>query len=66
MKSESGYVKLRIKDGRIVCPACNKRTHQAVPPDMRAENMPLWCEHCRKVYIVDVNVGQCRLVGQCR
>ena len=57
---------LRIKDGRIVCPVCKKRTHQAVTNQTTATNLPLWCEHCRQVHSIDIDVGQCCMISPCR
>ena len=39
--------------GYIRCPECGKRTHVKVLPNTMLENFPLWCEHCKKEFIID-------------
>lgn len=58
--------RLAIKDGLIVCPVCRQKTNQAVRPETSAENLPLWCRHCKAVHIVHIDSGQCYVISRCR
>lgn len=50
--------KLRVKDDRIVCPACKRKTSQTVYPGTTARYLPVYCPHCKQTHIVDIDVGQ--------
>ena len=54
--------RLVIKDERIVCPNCRRRTSQSVRMDTEAKNLPLWCKGCKTVHIIDIAGGVCTLV----
>ncbi len=55
-RSETGMI--RIKDGRIVCPICKRKTNSAVLPNSYGRNIPVFCPHCKQTHIVDINDGQ--------
>ena len=39
--------------GFICCPDCGKRTKTKVNPNTVLENFPLYCERCKKEYLID-------------
>lgn len=49
---------LRVKDGRIICPACKHKTSTEVRPDTRAKALPVYCRKCKQTYIVDIDANQ--------
>lgn len=55
---------LTIKDGLYVCPACKRKTNQAADVATNAENLRLWCRHCKAVYVVNIVRGQCSIVSR--
>lgn len=57
IKPEHGT--LRLKDGKIVCPCCKRKTDQAVSPGTRAENLELWCRRCKTSFVVNIEQGAC-------
>lgn len=66
MKNQSEHGKLSIKDGLVVCPVCRQKTNQQVIPETRAENLALWCRHCKAVHLVKIDCGQCYVISRCR
>lgn len=54
--------KLVTEDGKVICPSCGRPTQYRVRPDTLAKNWPVWCKHCRRETIVniDVSLSQCR------
>lgn len=51
--------KLCLKDGKVVCPICKRKTDQTVEPDTRAENLRLWCRRCKSSFVVNIDLGAC-------
>lgn len=49
---------LRVKDGRVVCPACKYKTSTEVRPYTRAKGLPVYCHRCKQTYIVDIDADQ--------
>lgn len=45
-----------IKDGWYYCPHGHK-TSQRIEKDTNAENMSLWCKHCKKAYYPRIKKG---------
>lgn len=48
--------------GWVYCPVCGKSPQLRrggkllrVRTDTRAKNLPLYCSHCRREYIIDIN-----------
>ena len=39
--------------GFICCPDCGRRTKTKVNPDTALKNFPLYCDRCKKEYVVD-------------
>lgn len=50
---------LTVKDGRVVCPNCKRKTDQAIRLDTKAENLELWCRRCKTSFIVNIELGAC-------
>ena len=59
-------VKLRIKNTRIVCPACKRMTYQVVRTDTEAKNLQVFCRECKWNALVNIADGQCFMVSPCR
>lgn len=49
---------IRVKDGRIVCPNCKRKTNSSILPNSFGKNIPVFCPHCKKTYVVDILDGQ--------
>lgn len=64
MQSEEKKSKLIVKDGYLICPVCRRKTSQKVLPSTKAENIPVFCRHCKSVPIVNIENSQCFL-SQC-
>ena len=55
MQIEQMCGKILTEDGRIICPFCGRPTQHRVRPDTAAKNLPVWCKHCRKESIVNID-----------
>ncbi len=44
--------KLRVKNGRAICPICQRQTQVRVLPGTSLENFPLFCKRCNQESIV--------------
>lgn len=47
------WAKLRVRDGRAVCPICGRATAVRLRPDTVLRNFPLLCRFCRQESIVN-------------
>lgn len=65
MQSANKSDKLIVKNGLIVCPVCGRRTDQAVEPGTNAENLPVWCRHCKTRHIVNIVSGRVLNCSRC-
>nr|DAI66800.1 MAG TPA: cysteine-rich protein [Caudoviricetes sp.]DAX05891.1 MAG TPA: cysteine-rich protein [Bacteriophage sp.] len=45
-------------DDKLICPLCGRPTQQRVLPTSRLIDFPLYCKHCRKATVVNVNTSQ--------
>lgn len=54
MQTKTKADTLVIKDGHIICPNCGRSTQYRVRPDTHGKNWPIWCKHCRKESIVNI------------
>lgn len=59
MQSPQNRGKLVVKDGKVVCPVCKRKTDQTVRLDTKAENFPLWCRRCKNSFVVNIDLGAC-------
>lgn len=66
MQTDNKSVRLSVKDGMYVCPVCRQKTNQAADPSTNAQNLRLWCRHCKTVHIVNIVFGQCSIVSRYR
>ena len=57
--------KLEVRKGRVVCPYCGNLTDQAVEPETRAANLPVWCRKCKRRIIVKIAYGECLCLSAC-
>lgn len=48
-----------VKDGRIACPVCGKRTDFAVMSNTSGINIPVFCRQCKTRTMVNIDRGQC-------
>lgn len=53
MTKMDNRVKLRVKNGRAVCPACGRKTQIRIYPSTVLRDFPLYCKRCRAVTIVN-------------
>ena len=44
---------LIVRDGRILCPYCNRKI-QRVLPDSFADNIPMYCRFCHNETLIDI------------
>lgn len=51
--------KLVIKKGFVQCPVCKRATTQFVDQSTSAENIQVWCPHCKWRAKVKIAFGQC-------
>lgn len=58
--------KLRIKNGRYVCPYCNTTMNQQARTDTQAKNLVLWCWKCKAEMKVNIESGQCSVIASAR
>lgn len=59
MQKRAETVKLVVKDGWLLCPACRRRKVLRVRPDTTARNLTVYCRACHAETIVDIETGQC-------
>lgn len=50
---------LDIRKGFVQCPVCRRSTTQFVDQDTAAENIQVWCPHCKWRGKVKIAFGQC-------
>lgn len=50
---EMGDTMVINEKGFICCPDCGRRTKTKVNPDTALKNFPLYCDRCKKEYVVD-------------
>lgn len=43
------------EDGKIICPLCGRPTQHRARPDTSARSLPIWCKHCRRESIVNID-----------
>ena len=65
MKLAQNSARLAVKNGLIVCPVCGRRTDQGVEPGTNAENLPIWCRHCKTRHIVNIASGRVLDCSRC-
>lgn len=46
-----------VKDDRVVCPCCKRKTDQIILPDSEAKNWELWCRRCKTSFTVTIERG---------
>ena len=46
----------KVSDGVYYCPK-GHRTSQRINKNTNAENMPIWCKHCKKAYYPRIKDG---------
>ena len=44
--------KLRLKNGRAVCPICGRETQTRIMSDTILDRFPLYCKNCRRTTLV--------------
>jgi len=49
---------LGIKDGRVICPVCGRKTDQAVTPTTTAEDLVIFCKWCKHELTVKIEKGK--------
>lgn len=57
MTDENKRSILEIRDGRIVCPVCGKKTDQAVLSETSAESLVVFCKQCKSRMLVKIENG---------
>lgn len=58
--------KLRVRNGRYVCPFCKRTTYQKASSETSAKNLILWCRFCKEEFQVNIDSGQCSLTARAR
>lgn len=53
LTADAAAVKLRTKDGRALCPVCNRLTPLRILPGTILVNFPLYCKNCRRTTVVE-------------
>ena len=66
MQKQAGGRKLRIKNGRYVCPYCGTTMNQQARLETKAENLVLWCWKCKAEIKVNIDSGQCFVIASAR
>lgn len=52
-ESASGQT-LTVRDGRVLCPVCQKGTLLQLLPDTHAEQLPVYCKRCRTHHVITI------------
>ena len=61
MQANKDYGKLGLKDGWLICPACQRGKVLKVRSDTRAENLVVHCKKCGRESVVDIEcLCQCQ------
>ena len=63
MTDLEGYAILELSGGRIVCPACGKKTDQAVLADTAADRLPVYCKRCKREILVRIENRTCQCLS---
>ena len=58
LKMDRNCGKLIIKDGKVICPACEKATILHVWPNTTVRNLPRKCKRCGQVTIVNIEAPE--------
>ncbi len=66
MQSEAQCDKLKVRNGRYVCPFCGTATYQKASLETSAKNLILWCRRCKEEFQVNIDSGQCSLTARAR
>lgn len=53
------YGRIRVRDGRMICPRCRVKMMYRVEGDTVAKNLPIFCRQCKLELIVNIDKGQC-------
>jgi len=56
LKIQTKCGNLTVKDGWLLCPACGRHKVLRVTPETWAENLPVYCKHCGRESIVDIDL----------
>ena len=48
---------LAVRDGRVVCPVCGRKTDQVVLDDTFADNLAIFCKWCKNTGLVVIGNG---------
>jgi len=56
---------LELSGGRIVCPACRRKTDQAVLAETSAEMLVVFCKRCKREMTVKIENGNCQCLRLC-
>ena len=57
--------KLKLIDGRIVCPLCSRRTDQIVLSGTSADQLVVFCKRCKCELTVKIEDGICQCLRLC-
>ena len=53
LTAEPAAVKLKLMNGRAVCPICGRQTPTRILPTTILISFPLFCKHCRRTTLVE-------------
>lgn len=48
----AGMAKLEVRNGRAVCPVCNRETYLRILPTTALNEFPLYCKLCKQTTTV--------------
>ncbi len=48
----------------ILCPVCERKTHEKVREDTKIKNFPLYCPKCKQETLIDVQNFQVKVVSK--
>ncbi|WP_418703244.1 cysteine-rich KTR domain-containing protein [Anaerotignum faecicola] len=53
-----------MKTEWIVCPACDRKTHNKIREDTELKNFPLYCPKCKQECLIDVKDLQITVIKE--
>jgi len=65
LTNAAGQCILELSGGRIVCPACRRKTDQVVLAETSAEMLIVFCKRCKREMTVKIENGNCQCLRLC-